>query len=117
MLLNICYTVTQFFKNFIFRDRNLKNVLQEATGSVSSMKMQEPTASNFIVEKEGMINFYQSTWCHTQDDSSLYRHRFENLKYHSKAKNSTSISSSVLKITSCPKVFRIFKIEVIDNKQ
>ena len=79
--------------------------------------MEEPTTSNFTVEKEGMINFYQSTWCHNQDDSYLYRHCYENLKYHSKAKNSTSISSLVLKIPSCPKFFRIFKIEVIANKQ
>jgi len=61
--------------------------------------MEETTTSNFSVEKEGMINFYQSTWCHNQDDSALYRHCYENLKYHSKAKNCTSISSSVLKIT------------------
>jgi len=79
--------------------------------------MQESTASNFTAEKEGMINFYHSTWFHNQDDSSLYRHCYENLKYHSKSKNSTGISSSVLKITSCPKFFRIFKIEVIANKQ
>jgi len=26
--------------------------------------MEEPTTSNFMVEKEGILNFYQSTWCH-----------------------------------------------------
>jgi len=26
--------------------------------------MDELTTSNFMVKKEGMINFYQSTWCH-----------------------------------------------------
>jgi len=33
-----------------------------------------------MVEKEGMINFYQCTWCHSQHDSSLYRQCCENLK-------------------------------------
>jgi hypothetical protein len=79
----------------------LTNVLEEATSSVCNIKMEEPTTSHFMVEK-GMINFYQSTWCHNQDDSSLYRHCYENLKYHSKAKNATSISSSVHKTASCP---------------
>jgi len=37
--------------------------LEEETGSVSTIKMEEPTTSNFMVEKEGVINFYQSTWC------------------------------------------------------
>jgi hypothetical protein len=77
----------------------LTNVLEEATSSVCTIKMEEPTTSNFMVEKEGMINFYQSAWCHNQDDSSLYRHCYENLKYHSKTKNATSISPSVHKIT------------------
>jgi len=84
--------------------------------AVSTIKMEEPTTSNFMVEKEG-INFCQSTWCHNQDDSSLYRHCDENLKYHSKAHNATSISSSVHKIASCPKFFRILKIKIIANKQ
>jgi len=95
----------------------LTNVLNEATSSVSTIKMENPTTSNFMVEKEGMINFYQSTWCHNQDDSSFYRHRYENLKYHSKANNATSVSSSVHKIASCPKFFRIFKIKIIANKE
>ena len=51
------------------------------------------------------------------DDSSLYRHCYENLNYHSKAKNDTSISSSVHKIAVCPKFFTIFKIKIIANKQ
>ena len=86
----------------------LSNVLEEETGSVSTIKMEEPTTSNFMVEKEEVINFYQSTWCHKQDHSSLYRHCYENFKYHSKAKNATSIASSVLKIASCPKFYRNF---------
>jgi hypothetical protein len=49
----------------------LTNVLEEATSSVCTIKTEEPTTSNFMVEKEGMINFYQSAWCHNQDDSSL----------------------------------------------
>jgi hypothetical protein len=40
----------------------LTNVLEEATGSLSTIKMEEPTTSNFIVQKEGLINFYQSKW-------------------------------------------------------
>ena len=51
----------------------LTNVLEGETGSVSTIKMEEPTTSNFMVEKEWTINFYQSTWCHNQDDSSLYK--------------------------------------------
>jgi len=70
-----------------------------------------------MVEKEGMINFYQSTSCHNQDDNSLYTHCFENLKYHSQAKNATTVSSSVHKIASCPNFFGIFKIKIIANKQ
>jgi len=70
-----------------------------------------------MAEKEGMINFYQSTRCHNQDDSSLYRHCNEKLKYHSQAINAKSISSSAHKIASCPKFFRIFKIKIIANKQ
>ena len=71
-----------------------------------------------MVGKEGMINFFQSTCCHNQDDSSLYRHCYENLKYHSKVnKNATSISSSAHKIASCPNFFRILKIKIIANKQ
>ena len=70
-----------------------------------------------MAEKEGMINFYQSTRCHNQDDSSLYRHCDEKLKYHSQAINAKSISSSAHKIASCPKFFRTFKIKIIANKQ
>jgi hypothetical protein len=88
----------------------------EATGSVSTIKMEEPTNSNFMVQK-GMIKFYQSTWRHNQDESSLYRHCYENLKYQSKAKNAKSISSSVHKIASCPNFFRKFRIKIIANKQ
>ena len=81
----------------------LTNVLNEATSSVSTIKIQDPTISNFMVGKEGMINFFQSTCCNNQDDSSLYRHRYGNLKYHSKVgKNATSISSWAHKIASCP---------------
>jgi len=91
------------------------NVLEEEPGSVSTIKMEEPTTSNFMVEKERMINFYYSTWSHNQDDSSLYRHCYENLKYHSKSKNATSSSSLVLRIASCPNIFTIFKIQIIVN--
>ena len=73
--------------------QKLSNVLEEATSFVSTIKMEKPTISNFMVEKEGMINFYQSTWCHNQVHSSLYRHCCENLKYHRKAKKVISISS------------------------
>jgi hypothetical protein len=58
-----------------------------------------------------------STLCHNKDDSCLYRHHYENLKYHWKAKNATSISSSVQKITSYSKFFRSFKINLFANKQ
>ena len=95
----------------------LTSVLEEGTRFVSTIKLKEPTTSNFIVEKEGMIDIYQSTGCHNKDDSSLYRQCYENLKYHSKAKNATSISSSVHKIASCPNFFRILKIKIIANKQ
>jgi len=73
--------------------QKLSNVLEEATSSVSTIKMEEPTTSNFMVEKEGMINFYQSTRCHNQLDCSLYRLCCENLKHHRKAKKVISISS------------------------
>ena len=43
------------------------------------------------------------------DDCSVYRHFYENLKYHSKTKNDTSISSSVHKIAVCPKTFKYLK--------
>jgi len=66
--------------------------LEEATRSISTTKMEEPTTSNFLIEKEGIINFYQYTQCHKQDDSSLYRHCCENFKYHTNTKNATSIS-------------------------
>ena len=79
--------------------------------------MDKPTTCNSMVEKEAMINFYHSTWYHNPDDNSLYEHCYENLKYHSKAKNATSMSSSVLQIASCPNVFRIFKLKIIANKQ
>jgi len=47
--MNICYTVPQFFKNFIFQViKKLTNVLEEATSSVSTIKMEEPTTSNFM---------------------------------------------------------------------
>jgi len=85
MLLNICYSssvLQEFHLSGYEVWGKFTNVLEEATGSVSTIKMQEPTISNFMVEKEGMINFRQSTWCHNQDNSSLYRHCDENLKYH-----------------------------------
>jgi len=86
----------------------VETVLNEAIGSVSTIKMEDPTISKFMVEKEGMVNFHQSTRCHNQEDSSLYRHCDENLKYHSKVnKNATSISSWAHKIASCPNFFRI----------
>ena len=94
----------------------LTNVLEEATSSVSTIKMEETTTSNFMVEREGMINFSQSTWCHNTDDSSVYKYCYENFKYHSVAKNSTSISSSIYKIT-CAKFLRIFKMNIFANKQ
>jgi len=82
----------------------LTNVLNKATSSVSTIKMEDPTISNFMVGKERMINFFQSTCFLNQDDSSLYRHCYENLKYHSKVNiNATSISSSAHKIASSPK--------------
>jgi len=74
-------------------------------------KNGELATFNFMVEKEGMINFYKSTSCHNQDDNSLYTHCFENLKYHSQAMNATTVSSSVHKRASCPKIFGIFKIK------
>ena len=95
----------------------LTNVLEEGTRSVSTIKMEEHTSSNFTVEKEGMIDIYQSTGFHNKDDSSLHRQCYENLKYHSNAKNATSISSSVHKIASCPNFLRIFKIKITANKQ
>jgi hypothetical protein len=95
----------------------LTNVLEETTSSVSTIKMKEPTVSNCMAENEGMINSYQSTWCHNQDNSSLYRHCYESLKYHSKAKNATNISSSIHKIASCPNIWRNFRIKIIANKQ
>jgi len=67
--------------------------------------MEELISSDFMVEKGGMINFSQSTLSHNQDDSSLYRHRYENLKYHSQASNTTSISSSVLRTDARPNFF------------
>jgi thiol-disulfide isomerase/thioredoxin len=93
MLLNMLHSssVLQEFHLLVYEVWwKLTNVLEEATSSVSIIKMEEPTTSNFKVEKEVMINFYQSTWCHNQDDSSLYRHCYENLKYHSRAMNDTS---------------------------
>ena len=87
----------------------LTSILEEANSFVSTIKMEEPTTSNFMIEKEGMINFYQSTLCHNQDNSSLYTHCCENLKYHSKGKNVTSISSSVHTIAFCPNFFRILE--------
>ena len=80
-------------------------------------KLEEPTISNYTVEKEGMINFYQSTRCHNQHDGSLYRHYCEILKYHSKAKSATIVSSSLHMLGSCNKFFIILKIKVIVNKQ
>ena len=68
--------------------------------------MVEPTTSNFMVEKEEIINFYQSTPCHNQD--SFHRHRYLNLKHHTKAKNATSISFSVRK-SSLSQIFQNFK--------
>jgi hypothetical protein len=106
-----CHRVPQYFSNFIFWDRKSGRNLQmfwRKQLAVSTIKMEEPTTSNFIVEKR-MINSYRSAWCHNQDDSSLCRHCYENLKYHSKAKNATNISSSVHKIASCPKIFRFLK--------
>ena len=50
------------------------------------------------------------------DNSSLYRHCYENLKYQSKAKNDTSISSSVYKIAVWPKFLEYLK-KIITNKQ
>jgi len=76
--------------------------------AVYTIKITQPTTINFIVEKEGMLNFYQSTRCHNQDDSFVYRHCSENLKCHSKTKNPTSNSTSVHKIASCP-TFQIVK--------
>jgi hypothetical protein len=52
---------------------NLTNVFEEETRPVSTIKMEEPSTSNFMVEKEGMIYFYQSARCHNKHDSSLYR--------------------------------------------
>ena len=95
--------------------QKLTNILEEATSSVFTLKMDEATTSNFLAEKQGMINFYQSTLFHNQDDSSVCRHGYENLIYHLRATNSKSISFSVNKITSCP-TFKIFKIKIIANK-
>ena len=112
---------SSFFKIFISQDmksgRNLQTFWRKQLALFQTIKMEETTTSHFMVEKEGMINFYQSTWCHKQDNSSLYTHCYENLKYHSKANNATSISSSVHKMASCSKFFRIFKIKKIANKQ
>ena len=91
--------------------------MEEATSSVSTLKMEEPNTSNFMVEKEGLINIYQSEWCHSQNESSLYWNCYENLKYNSQANNATSISSWVHKIASRPKFFRFFKIKIIANKK
>jgi Flp pilus assembly protein TadG len=55
----------------------LTNALKEANRSVSTIKMQQPTTSNFMIEKEGMIYFYQSTRCHNPYHSSLYRQLWE----------------------------------------
>jgi len=120
MLLNICYSssvLQEFHLSGYEVWWKLTNVLKEATSSVSTVRMVEPATSNFMVEKEGTVNFCQSTRCHNQDDSSLYRHCYENLKYHSNAQNAKSISSSVHKITSCLKFFRFLKIKIIANKQ
>jgi hypothetical protein len=78
--------------------------------------MQQPTTSNFMAEKEGMIYFYQSTPVTTQT-TALFTDSYENLKYHSKAKNATSISPSVHNVASFTNLFRIFKIKVIFNQQ
>jgi len=74
--------------------------LEEASSSVFTIKMEEPTASNFLVEKHVIINLHQCTLCHIQDNSSFYRHCYEKFKYHSKAKNATTVSSSAHKIAS-----------------
>ena len=71
--------------------------MEEATSSVPTIKMEEPTTSNLMVEEEGMTNYHQSTWCLNPHESSVYRHFYENLKYHSKAKNATRIFSSLHK--------------------
>jgi len=47
------------------------NVLEEATSSVSTIKMEEPTTSKFMVRKKGTINFYHSTWCQNRRQLSL----------------------------------------------
>jgi hypothetical protein len=91
--------------------------MEEESRSVSTIRMEQPTTSNFMVENEEMLNFYLSTSCQTHGNSSLYRHCYENLKYHSKVKKATCISSSVHKIASCSKFFRLFKISIISNKQ
>ena len=120
MLLNICYSSSVLQEFHLSRYEvwwKLTNVLKEATGSVSTIKMEEPTTCNFMVGKEGMINFCQSTRCQKQDDSSLYKHCYENLIYHSKAQNATSISSSAHKIASFPNFFRILKIKITAKKQ
>jgi len=75
--------------------------------------MEEIITSDFMVEKAGMIIFYQSTLSHNQDDSSLHRHCYVNLKYHSQASNNTSISSSVVRIAGRPICFLIFKTKII----
>lgn len=59
---------------FIFQDMNsgrLTNVLEEATGPVSIVKMEEPTTYKFLVLKDWMIYVYHCTWYHNQDDSTL----------------------------------------------
>jgi hypothetical protein len=59
--------------------------------------MQQPTACNCVVGKEGMINCYQSKLCQNQHISFLYTHCCEYLKSHSKATNVTSISSQCIR--------------------
>jgi hypothetical protein len=49
--------------------QKFSNVLEEATSFVPTIKMEEPTTSNFMVENKGMINLYQSKWYHNQVDS------------------------------------------------
>jgi hypothetical protein len=60
-----------------------RNLLYPGKMPSSRWRYLKEVTSNFMVEKEGMINFYESTWRHNQDDTCLYRHCYENLKYHS----------------------------------
>jgi len=60
---------------------------------------------------------FLSVYMMPQDDRSLYRHCCENLKYHSKIKKATSMSSSAHKMLSSPNIFRIFNIKITANKQ